>query len=476
MPKVDRDRDAARKHKASSPKQQARRSVEAGPAQFVGIRSLVLCPLASETPMTDLDHGAVCAELDAILASAGCGAPAINYALPGQSNTIGRSVSGAAVRPNIVADASVQNADIHQGNKAPGTTSAITGQYAETTPSHTPVSQPTNHHPGAHHQDDTTTTPACSCQHEKREGTAWRIAARQYGTSASSNRQPDRKPRRAAAQLDKVALEKTWDGTRRRQRRDRLSEAEKFSASVWSAAAANGLAVSLNLGISREAMLRTHANPKRRMTQNLSKHLSEAGLGHLPYAFVFELTPEREGGRLHLHGVLDISGLTSAEVERLNVALVRAASVAYGAIGGQRQLDLVPIHDPVGWADYLLKDATRTARELGLDDPFMISKPMRRMAKTHFDLLRSEVRNREETNVQLRSEPGLTSSTGTKCDRRGFTLRSRCDTRRLSGERDKKSAGGVRKQARHQPRGNRQASALSRSVSMAPVRPDAMSA
>ncbi|MBT9247898.1 hypothetical protein KM031_22430 (plasmid) [Gemmobacter fulvus] len=59
--------------------------------------------------MTDLDHGAVCAELDAILASARCGAPAVNHALPGKSNAVGRSVSGAAVRPDIVADASVQS-------------------------------------------------------------------------------------------------------------------------------------------------------------------------------------------------------------------------------------------------------------------------------------------------------------------------------------------------------------------------------
>lgn len=427
--------------------------------------------------MTDLDHGAVCAELDAILASARCGAAAVNHTLPGKSNAVGRPVSGADVRPDIVADASVQNAHFHQGNKASGTTSAITGQYAETTASHTPVPQHTNHHPGAHHQQQQhDTTPSSSYKQEKREGAAWRIAARRYGTSASSSHQPDRKPRRAAAQLDKVALKKTWDGSKRQQRRDKLSAAEKFAASVWSAAAANGLAVSLNLGISRETMLKEHADPKRRMTQNLSKHLSEAGLGHLPYAFVFELTPEREGGRLHLHGVMDISGLTSAEVERLNVALVRAASVASGAIGGQRQLDLVPIHDPVGWTDYLLKDATRTARELGIDDPFMISKPMRRMAKTHFDLLRSEVRNRAEADVQLRSISGVSPSTGTKYDRRGFTLRSRCDTRRLSGERDKKSAGGVRKQARHQPHGQRQASARSHAVSIASVQPDVMSA
>ena len=421
--------------------------------------------------MTDLDHGAVCAELDAILASVGCGAAAVNHTLPGKSNAVGRSVQGADVRPDIVADASVRNAHFHQGNKAPGSTSAIAGQYAETTPSYIPVSQHSNHHPSALQQHDTT-TPSSSYQQEKREGAAWRIAARRYGTSASSSHQPDRKPRRAAAQLDKVALKKTWDGSKRQQRRDKLTAAEKFSAAVWSAAAAKGLAVSLNLGISRETMLRNHTNPKRRMTQNLSKHLSEAGLGHLPYAFVFELTPKREGGRLHLHGVMDISGLNSAEVERLNVALVRAASVASGAIGGQRQLDLAPIHNPVGWTDYLLKDSTRTARELALDDPFMISKPMRRMAKTHFDLLRSEVRNRAEANVQPRSKSCVTCSSETKYDRRGFTLRSRCDTRRLSGERDKKSAGGVRKQARHQPHGQRQASARSHAVSLTSVRPD----
>ena len=400
--------------------------------------------------MTDFDHGAFRAEPDAILAPPISDVPAMSHTLRDELDVIGRPAQAADARPDIVADAPVQNAQIHQRNKVSDDTPGMAGQYAETTPSHTPAPQLTNHHPCAHQQHDTT-TPSSSYQQGKCEGAAWRIAARRYGTSASSNHQPDRKPRRAAAQLDKVALKKTWDGNKRQQRRDKLSEAEKFSAAVWSAAAAKGLAVSLNLGISREAMLKEHTDPKRRMTQNLSKHLSEAGIGHLPYAFVFELTPKREGGRLHLHGVMDISGLTAAEVERLNVALVRAASVASGAIGGQRQLDLVPIHDPIGWADYLLKDATRTARELGIDTPFMISKPMRRMAKTHFDLLRSEVRNRLETTVQLRSKDGVTHSAGTKIDHQGFTLRSRCDTRRLSGERDKKSAGGVRRQARHQP-------------------------
>ncbi|MFD1807409.1 hypothetical protein ACFSHQ_03635 [Gemmobacter lanyuensis] len=78
-------------------------------------------------------------------------------------------------------------------------------------------------------------------------------------------------------------------------------------------------------------------------------------------------------GRLHLHGVVDVSGLDDPGVERLRQALIRAASVAEGAIGGERQLDLRPIFDPVSWTDYILKYATRTAKEFGLDDPFMIN-------------------------------------------------------------------------------------------------------
>lgn len=400
--------------------------------------------------MIDLDHGAVCVELDAILASARDSVCASNHHLMGNSDAGAELLSGADPRPNIVAGASSQNAHFCEGNMVSGNTCADADQYADTTPSHSPASQLTSHPTFAHQQPNDTSNTS-SYQQEKREGAAWRIAAHRYSTSASNDPAQHRPSRRAAANLNKVALQKTWDGTKSNQRRDRLNEAEKFSASVWSTFAAKGSAVSLNRGISRETMLRAHADPKRRMTQNLSKHLSEAGISHLPYAFVFELTPAREGGRLHLHGVIDTSGLTSAELGCLKVALVRAASVATGAIGGQRQLDLVPLHDPVGWTDYMLKDATRTARELGIDDPFMISKPMRRMAKTHFDLLRSEARSRAKTNIPLRSKPNVTHSTETKYSRNKFTLRSHCDRRRLSGERDKKSAGGLDRNAHHQP-------------------------
>lgn len=198
--------------------------------------------------------------------------------------------------------------------------------------------------------------------------------ARRIGTNAgAAPREVHRSPRLATAVLEAMAARMTWEGTSRKERRDKLPEAGKFAAAVRAAAMSNGLAVSLNIGIRREAMLLEHGDPKRRMTQALSKHLSPAGFGDLPYALLFEVAPERDFGRLHLHGVVDVSGLDDPGVERLRQALIRAASVAEGAIGGERQLDLRPIFDPVSWTDYILKYATRTAKEFGLDDPFMIN-------------------------------------------------------------------------------------------------------
>lgn len=134
------------------------------------------------------------------------------------------------------------------------------------------------------------------------------------------------------------------------------------------------------------------------MMQNLSKHLGDAGFKDLPYQLVFELNPESEGGRLHLHGVFDTSGLTPDDLPRLSHALCRAASVASGAIGGERQIKMTQLHDPAGWADYLLEYATRTAREMGIEHPFMRNNPMTRAARQYFDGFRQEVQNRASTN------------------------------------------------------------------------------
>lgn len=130
---------------------------------------------------------------------------------------------------------------------------------------------------------------------------------------------------------------------------------------------------------------------------------------------------------------------------------VRAASAASGALSGQRQLNLKLIHDPAGWCDYLLKDINRTKCESGIDDPFMISKSMRRMAKTHFERFRSEVLGRLKTRPGSPAKAPVTASIAARNERQRFTVRSLCDTRRLSGERDAKSAGGLGGNARHQP-------------------------
>jgi len=192
------------------------------------------------------------------------------------------------------------------------------------------------------------------------------IAGRRVGKSGGLSSSETRQPRRAAAKLEAVALKKTWDGRKSEGRKDKLTEIEKFSAAVWQIGSSNGVAVSLNLGIRREGVLLNHEAPKRRMMQNLYKHLSEAGLGKLPYALAFEVAPEAQGGRLHLHGAIDTSGLTDPDMQRLGTALRRAASFACGPIGGERQLDLGPLHNPAGWVDYALKDMARTKRELGV--------------------------------------------------------------------------------------------------------------
>lgn len=70
---------------------------------------------------------------------------------------------------------------------------------------------------------------------------------------SSTSEPPTRQPRRAAAKLERIAAEKTWEGTRGKGRKDKLTEPEKFSAAIWHVAASKGTAVSLNLGFRRES-------------------------------------------------------------------------------------------------------------------------------------------------------------------------------------------------------------------------------
>lgn len=262
------------------------------------------------------------------------------------------------------------------------------------------------------------------------------------GSAPNAQDKPKRAPRRRAAKLDVIAATKTWEGTRSKNRADKLSAAEKFSAAIWSTAAAKGMSVSLNLGIRRECMLLDHHDPHRRMMQNLQRHLSEAGFKSLPYAFVFELTERDDGGRLHLHGAIDTSGLDEEALQRLEEALRKAGSYASGALGGQRQVDRRPLYDAQGWTDYMLENAARTAKELGIDKDklFMMNQPMRRAGKRFFEQMRAEARSGVQSALDKGEVPATVCKEGKNLDAR-FTSPLRCGMSRRSCERGKTRAG-----------------------------------
>ncbi|WP_135429119.1 hypothetical protein [Pseudotabrizicola sediminis] len=404
--------------------------------------------------MTTICSGAFGADPDAILASS---LRDLSIASPPMSNDldgIGHGSYGENLRPRIVAGADVDQHGFLEETKVIAEGCSDPCQYADDTSLQTPVDQHTDHLPSVlhhpHYEEDDGVPRSSDCsslQQESSRAAVYRIAA----TKLSIVRQP----RRVAAQLDRTALKKTWSGTKSKGRKDKMHPRDKLVAAIWSTAAVRGMAVTLNLGIRRESMLVDHDDPRLRMRQNLHHHLAAAGFRNLPYAFVFEVTPERDGSRLHLHGVIHTSGFSSDDLTRLRNALRKAASPASGALGGQRQLDMVPLYNAAGWSDYLLKDASRTADYLGIDHPFMLSDPMKRVAKVYFNDLQAEVRRRGGSiKVSTETASPVTSNAmiGT---REGFTVRSGSDISKLSGERDNKRAGDVRIRARHRPASSR---------------------
>lgn len=197
---------------------------------------------------------------------------------------------------------------------------------------------------------------------------------------------PTRRPRQKSACVDNF-IRKRWRDT---------SEIEKFSVAAAHTEAVGGLAFSLNLGTKREGMLRSADDPRTRMRKNLDTHLRAVGLEDLPLAWLFEVTPDKDGNRLHLHGVVDTSGLSDADISRLEAALIKAAGVATHAVGGERQLDMKPIYYAAGWVDYLLKNTRRTAATLRLDQDrlFSLNHTMTRRAQDTYDAARSAAKRK----------------------------------------------------------------------------------
>lgn len=227
---------------------------------------------------------------------------------------------------------------------------------------------------------------ACQCADHtpNKHAKAHQIAGRAplpHAANLPTTPNKTRKPRRRAADLDHITG-KSWRT---------LTRTEKAAAAIRHVALAGGSAVSLNLGIRREASLLNHEDPRRLFQKHLNKHLVAAGLRGLPFALAFEVTPEASGSvRLHVHGAIETAHLTRIELDRLHDALRRAASFSSGAIGGERQLDMRPIHDAAGWIDYVIEDQAKTRREMNVDDIWLLSQPMLRRAKETFEGLRQE--------------------------------------------------------------------------------------
>ena len=110
-----------------------------------------------------------------------------------------------------------------------------------------------------------------------------------------------------------------------------------------------------------------------------------------------------------------------------------------------------PLHDPAGWADYLLEYATRTAREMGIDHPFMRNNPMTRATRQYFDEYRQEVLNRAvSTPMKAVKRPAKLKKENNLPVNDRFTSSADSAMFKSSDERDATMAGegleGVRRQ------------------------------
>lgn len=77
-----------------------------------------------------------------------------------------------------------------------------------------------------------------------------------------------------------------------------------------------------------------------------------------------EVTPDGCGcqSRVHALGAVATAGLTKDQRDRLRTARCNAASIAVGAIGGDRQLVRKPMTCAAGWMDYCLDNQAKTRK------------------------------------------------------------------------------------------------------------------
>lgn len=182
-----------------------------------------------------------------------------------------------------------------------------------------------------------------------------------------------RKARRKAADIPAL-FKKKWRNLRRTEKASLAMEAIKRDG---------GEAVSLNFGIPRQLSTQRLQDPRRVFEKALSKQLGLAGLTSLKIVMTLEVTPDDCGSqsRVHAHGAVATGGLTQDQRDRLRTALCKAASIAVGAIGGDRQLVMKPMTCASGWMDYCLKDQAKTKAALGIDNLWVMNRQAHHAAK-----------------------------------------------------------------------------------------------
>lgn len=185
--------------------------------------------------------------------------------------------------------------------------------------------------------------------------------------------QRSRKARRKAADIP-AHFKKTWRNLRRTEKVGLAMEAIKRHG---------GEAVSLNFGIPRQLSTQRLRDPRRVFEKALNKQLGLAGLPSLKIVMTLEVTPDGCGtqSRVHAHGAVATEGLTGDQRDRLRTALCKAASIAVGAIGGDRQLLMKPMTCASGWMDYCLEDQAKTKTALGIDNLWVMTRHAQRAAK-----------------------------------------------------------------------------------------------
>ncbi|WP_111557465.1 hypothetical protein [Paracoccus sediminilitoris] len=196
-----------------------------------------------------------------------------------------------------------------------------------------------------------------------------------HGFANTNNHGPkqSRKARRTTADIARI-ISKPW--------RD-LKRSEKVCMAMASMEREGGSTVSLNFGVSRQRSCGRVQDPRRVFEKELNRQLNLVGLAGMKLVMTLEVTPHGSGtqSRVHAHGAVETVGRSEDQISAFQTALKKAASIAVGAIGGDRQLVMKPMSSASGWMDYCVEDQAKTKKALGISNLWVMTRPAQRAAK-----------------------------------------------------------------------------------------------